>query len=84
MTDVHVHGVDRELVRAEPERLKDLAEGECLSVSVAYELVGGSLHLRLDEPEQMLLVHRRRVVHVRVDLGKGITDDQSALMRRGI
>jgi hypothetical protein len=65
---MHVHRIDTELVSAEAERLKDLVEGELLTVTEADDLVGGVLHLGLDEPEQLLLVHRGRVVDVGVDL----------------
>lgn len=67
-THVHIHSVDTELVSTESQTLEDLVESESLTISNADELVRRTLHLGLDESKQMLLVHRRRVVNVGVDL----------------
>lgn len=60
--------INAQIVRLETQTLKDLLEREFLSISDGNELVRRALHLGLDEPEQMLLVHGRRVVDVGVDL----------------
>src|SRR6266705_555833 len=38
-----------------------------LAISVKYHLVRRFLHLRLNKPKQMLLIHTRRVMNVSVD-----------------
>jgi hypothetical protein len=60
--------INAQIVRLETQTLKNLLERELLSISDGNELVRRALHLGLDEPEQMLLVHGRRVVDVGVDL----------------
>ena len=39
-----------------------------LPISVHHHLVGAFLHLTLDESQQMLLIHTRRVVNVSIYL----------------
>jgi len=73
---VHIHSVDTELVGTESKTLENLVESESLSVSNADELVRRALHLGLDESKQMLLVHRRRVVNVSIDLKRKPTKNQ--------
>lgn len=52
----------------EVEGLEDLLEGEPLAVAEDDHLVGLLAQLGLDEAQQVLLVHARAVVHVRVHL----------------
>eukprot|EP01139_Manchomonas_bermudensis_P024256 Amastigsp_a842310_27.p3 type:complete len:193 gc:universal Amastigsp_a842310_27:1430-2008(+) len=65
---VHIEVVDREIVRRQVERRKDSVEGVDFSVADNDGLVALGLELALDEPQQMLVVHRGRVMDVRVNL----------------
>lgn len=67
---VHIHRVDTEIISGEPQTLKHLAKRQLLSVPHADHLVRGMLHLALNEPEEMLLVHAGRVMNMCVDLPK--------------
>lgn len=49
-------------------RIACLAQGHEAPVPVADHLIGASLELVLDEAQEMLLVHARRVMHVCVHL----------------
>lgn len=50
-----------------------LAEGHEAPVPVADDFVGTSLQLVLDEPQQVLLVHACRVMHVGVHLFREVS-----------
>ena len=65
---MHIQRVDGQIIGCEVERHEHLAQREEPSISEYHCLVGVPLQLVLDEAQQMLLVHARRVVHVRVHL----------------
>jgi hypothetical protein len=65
---VHVERVDAQVIRGEVERVKHLAQRQVLAVAVDDNLVGTAAQLALDKAQQVLLVHARAVVDMRVDL----------------
>ena len=65
---VHVQRVDVEVVGAQVDALENLAKVEKFAVAIDDLLVRLALQLRLDETQQVLLVHARAVVHVGVNL----------------
>ena len=55
-------------IPSEVEGLKDLQQGEVLAISEDDHLPGLLAQLALDEAQQVLLVHARAVVHMRIHL----------------
>jgi hypothetical protein len=65
---VHVESIDTQVVSGEIDGLEYLPQRQMLAVAEEHYLVWRLLHLRLDEAQQMLLIHTCRVVNMRVYL----------------
>ena len=81
---VHVQGIDRKIVCTETQGSEYFGEGQVFPVSEDHNIllrgekgdasrkkgtnVGGTLHLRFDESQQMLLVHTAGMVDVGINL----------------
>jgi hypothetical protein len=66
-THMHVQGINTEVVGGQVDALEDLGQGEVATVSEQDNLIRALLHLALDKPQQVLLVHASRVMDVSVD-----------------
>jgi hypothetical protein len=64
---VHVESIDTQVVSGEIDGLEYLPQRQMLAVAEEHYLVWRLLHLRLDEAQQMLLIHTCRVVNMGVD-----------------
>mmetsp|Transcript_21054 Transcript_21054/g.50002 ORF Transcript_21054/g.50002 Transcript_21054/m.50002 type:complete len:310 (+) Transcript_21054:1428-2357(+) len=65
---VDIKHVEREVVVCQVQRLEDLSQRQVLAIAVDDDAIAVALELLLDEAQQMLRVHARAVVDVRVHL----------------
>lgn len=63
---MHIQGIDTQVIRREVDTGKHLGKRQMLAVTEQDDLVRVLFHPALDEAQQVLLVHGRRVVHVGV------------------
>lgn len=92
---MHIEGVDRKIVCSEAKRLKNFRERQLFAITeddhvlVIFSMqssqtnkeayISTFLHLRLDEPQQMFLVHAAGVVYVGIYLAKVVKVTDSRL-----
>mmetsp|Transcript_3376 Transcript_3376/g.13067 ORF Transcript_3376/g.13067 Transcript_3376/m.13067 type:complete len:217 (-) Transcript_3376:1447-2097(-) len=65
---VHVQCIDVEFVCRHSDRFEHLSKVQKLAVPINHKFVRLSFKLGLDEAQQVLLVHARAVMHVRINL----------------
>mmetsp|Transcript_12255 Transcript_12255/g.51590 ORF Transcript_12255/g.51590 Transcript_12255/m.51590 type:complete len:756 (-) Transcript_12255:852-3119(-) len=68
LVSVHVERVHVQVIAGQVEQLEHLCQRTLLPVNLGDDLIGLLAQLVLDEAQQVLLIHARAVVHVRVDL----------------
>ena len=64
---MHVEGIDAEVIGREPQQLEHLVQRHRLAIPAQDHIVRMPLDFRLDEAQQMLLIHTRTVVHMCID-----------------
>ena len=61
---MHIERVDAQVIGCQIYTCEDFGKGEMLSVSEQDDFIGKLLHLTLDKPQKVLLIHASRMMNM--------------------